>query len=210
MSLPAVPGEQRIHGPSGVDMNERLSLVAGLILAVLPACRLQRQHEFLQHQYQVRDVDNAISEQQNLEQEFHREMAHVNRLNAEVARLLAREEALALEKRDTDGRIASAQQKLGTLNGQLGTLSKQVADEKNLIVTRQKELETAKTPADRQLLEARIQQLKGEADRLAGILSNLPPPAPEQADNPPESAAQEQPAPPPKAPAPKDGSSNGG
>ena len=172
--------------------------IAVLALATLGACRLQRQHEFLQHQYQVRDVDNAISEQQKLEQEYQREMTHVNRLNAEVARLLAREEALALEKRDMDGRVGKSKQEMGALQAQLDVLNKQAADQKNLIVAGQKQMEAGKTPQDREKLEARIAQLRAEAERLAGVLSKLPPPAPPAppAETKPAPPAETKPAPP--------------
>lgn len=156
-----------------------LALCLLLPLCVL-GCKLERQHEFLRHQYQVHNLDNAIAEQQNLEEEYLRERAHVNRLNAEVSRLISREEALAMERQDALSRVETSQQELARVSQQLAGVQKKVKDEKALVVAGQKELEQARTPAQREALSQRIAQLRAESARLEKVLAELPPPTPEK------------------------------
>lgn len=82
--------------------------VLALVALTAPGCKLERQSDLMGPQYLGREIDNTVADQMTLQQELQREQVHVARLNAEVGKLRAREEALSREALDLEARIDDA------------------------------------------------------------------------------------------------------
>ncbi len=96
------------------------ALALAVVALAAAGCTLERRDEFLSHQYLVRDVDNSKAAQERLQQEYLREQAHVDRLTDEVARLIDREEALALEASDWEFMVSEAEARVGAVATLIG------------------------------------------------------------------------------------------
>jgi len=181
---------------NGSAMGRIYGLVACAALLTSTGCRLDRRTELLEDQYLVARLDNTIASQAHLEEEYRRELSHVNELNAEVAELMAQEEVLALEAGEANARILEAQARLDEVEA--ARLAAEEAAEKSLAAEKAKvaellgEQEATRTPVDRAGLEARIAALEAELARLGQVLAQTPvesppadPPADEPANDPP-------------------------
>lgn len=174
-------------------------ILAGAALLSTTACRLDRRTELLEDQYLAARLDNTIASQAHLEEEYRRELSHVNALTAEVADLMAEEEALAVEADDAFLRVEESRARLAEIEADRlaaeEAAANSLAAEKARVGELLGEAESTRTPTDRTGLEARIAALQAELARLGQALEALPPPAEETpeiellAPTPPEEVA---------------------
>ncbi len=144
--------------------------VTTVLLLVLAGCQLEREHQyrFLDQQYLVSDLENTFSHKRSLEQELARERTHVKRLQSEVAQLQAYEEALATEAEQLETEILAAEDDLDTLYG----LADDV-DAQRVLITALRDPIDVGDPAS---LQARVELLSAEVERLSNLIRALAPP----------------------------------
>lgn len=151
-------------------IREKLGiLTAACALLATAGCELSHESSLLQQQYQVGRLDYTKAQLQYLEQEYLREEAHVQALQARVAESKGREESLAVEASDLKRRIGSAEGELKDLKARAAAIEQEKAAAVAAAAA-------AGDPIDAAGLDARIQQLRAEADRLAAKLAALKPP----------------------------------